>query len=54
MDILSGHSGPISCLAFAGTSGQLASASWDNSVRVWDIFGKNGLVDTLEHSSEVL
>lgn len=32
----------------------LTSASWDNTVKVWDVFGKNGLTDTLDHSSEVL
>ena len=54
IDILSGHSAPISCVSFNSSNGELASASWDNSVRVWDIFGKNGLVDTFEHSSECL
>jgi hypothetical protein len=28
----------------------LSSSSWDHSVRVWDVFGKNGMVDNFEHS----
>lgn len=32
----------------------LATSSWDHTVKIWDIFGKNGLVDTFEHASEVI
>jgi len=32
----------------------LASGSWDQTVRVWDIFEKKGIIDTLGHSSEVM
>jgi periodic tryptophan protein 2 len=32
----------------------MASSSWDNTVKVWDIFGKNGMVESFSHSSEVI
>ncbi|KAH3665460.1 hypothetical protein OGAPHI_003644 [Ogataea philodendri] len=41
LDQLAGHEGPISCLSF-GTEGspKLASASWDKTIRIWDIFSR--------------
>lgn len=53
LDILSGHEGPVSSLAFSpGTAVSartlLLSGSWDSSVRIWDIFaGRKGAVETL-------
>lgn len=32
----------------------LTSSSWDQTVKTWDVFGKNGLVDNFEHGYEVL
>jgi periodic tryptophan protein 2 len=32
----------------------LASSSWDMTVKVWDVFGRQGLLETLNHSSEVV
>jgi periodic tryptophan protein 2 len=54
MDILNGHTGPISSLCFSQTGAMLVSGSWDQTVRVWDIFEKKGSVDSLAHTSEVL
>jgi periodic tryptophan protein 2 len=54
MDILNGHTAPISSLCFSPTGATLVSGSWDKSVRVWDIFEKKGSVDSLAHASEVL
>ncbi len=50
VDIFSGHTAPISSLYFNSANGMLSSSSWDHSVRVWDVFGKNGMVDNFEHS----
>lgn len=54
VDVLNGHTGPISSLCFSPTGALLVSGSWDTTVRVWDIFEKKGAVDTLNHASEVL
>jgi periodic tryptophan protein 2 len=54
VDILSGHTGPISSLSFSPANGMLTSSSWDHSVKVWDIFGKNGLIESFDHNSEVI
>lgn len=61
LEVLSGHEGPISCLAFSpGTdpdvSGVLASGSWDKSVKLWEVFARGGprVTETLEHNADVL
>lgn len=38
LDVLTGHAGPISALAFNPTSQILASVSWDKYLMIWDIF----------------
>ncbi|KAK9465521.1 WD40-repeat-containing domain protein [Lipomyces arxii] len=54
LDRLSGHEGPVSCLSFADDGGTLASASWDRTVRVWDVFSRHGSVEPFEQESDVL
>lgn len=54
LDILTGHEGPISALAFSSTGNQLASASWDKSVRIWNVFGRSRAVEPFQLGSEVL
>jgi periodic tryptophan protein 2 len=54
LDILKGHEGPISSLAFSPTDPWLLSGSWDHTVRVWDVFGRGSQVDILQGESEVL
>ena len=58
LETLSGHEGPISCLAFGGDSttggaAYLALGSWDQTVRVWDFLSAKSAVDTLKHTSDV-
>ncbi|KZS87249.1 WD40 repeat-like protein, partial [Sistotremastrum niveocremeum HHB9708] len=54
LDVLSGHEGPISALAFSANGSQLASASWDKSIRLWNVFGRSRAVEPFMLSSEVL
>ncbi|KAG9104888.1 hypothetical protein FRC06_006713 [Ceratobasidium sp. 370] len=54
LDVLTGHEGPVSALAFSPTGSQLASASWDKSVRIWSVFGRSRAVEPFQLGSEVL
>jgi periodic tryptophan protein 2 len=54
LDSLKGHEGPISAVAFHPLKSYIASASWDATVRLWDLFGSNQLIETFRHESEVL
>ncbi|KAK2763079.1 hypothetical protein FQN54_009712 [Arachnomyces sp. PD_36] len=54
LDQLSGHEGPISSLAFAADGSHVVSGSWDNTVRVWSIFGRSQTSEPLQLQSDVL
>lgn len=60
LEIFSSHTAPVSSVTFSPANAMsesgsiLASSSWDMTVKVWDIFGRQGLLETLEHSSEVV
>ncbi|OMJ27686.1 Periodic tryptophan protein 2-like protein [Smittium culicis] len=54
LDVLSGHDGPVVSLDLRPDGIQLASASWDKSVRLWDLFDRSKNVEKLTHSYEVL
>ncbi|KAJ3535234.1 hypothetical protein NM688_g7006 [Phlebia brevispora] len=54
LDVLSGHEGPISSLAFSPTGNLLASGSWDRSVRVWNVFARSHAVEPYQLSGDVL
>ncbi|RCI03258.1 hypothetical protein CU098_004251, partial [Rhizopus stolonifer] len=54
LDIMAGHTGPISSLAFSPTGMILASGSWDHSARTWDVFGRGKTIEPLVHQTEVL
>ncbi|KIJ15929.1 hypothetical protein PAXINDRAFT_176399 [Paxillus involutus ATCC 200175] len=55
LDVLSGHEAPISSLAFCPSgANQLASGSWDRTVRIWSVFGRSRAAETLTLSSDVL
>ncbi|XP_071088666.1 periodic tryptophan protein 2 homolog [Haliotis cracherodii] len=38
LEILTGHEGPISSLSFSPARAILASASWDKTIKLWDVF----------------
>ncbi|KAK7097896.1 periodic tryptophan protein 2 homolog [Littorina saxatilis] len=56
LEILADHEGPVSCLAFSQgtTATMLASASWDKTVKLWEIFDSRGAKETLKQEAEVL
>ncbi|KNC96819.1 snoRNA-binding rRNA-processing protein PWP2 [Spizellomyces punctatus DAOM BR117] len=54
LDILTGHEGPVSHLTFSPSEGILASGSWDKTVRMWDVFGKDRAQEAMEHQAEVI
>lgn len=49
---LLGHGGTVAALAFAPSGGTLASASWDGTVRLWDV-ASGAEVATFTHGAEV-
>lgn len=57
-DVLSGHSGPVTSLSFSPSSAAepiLASASWDHTVRLWNLFAsKVSFIEPLAHPTDVL
>lgn len=55
LDQLSGHEGPISCLSFGvEANAKLASASWDKTIRIWDIFSRTQASEPFTLTSECL
>ncbi|KAF9262337.1 WD40 repeat-like protein [Marasmius fiardii PR-910] len=55
LDVLTGHEGPVSSLAFSPSgANQLASGSWDRTVRVWNVFGRSRAVEPFSLNSDVL
>lgn len=55
LDQLAGHEGPISALSFGTeTDAKLASASWDKTIRIWDIFSRQQASEPFDLTSECL
>ena len=54
LDVLPGHEGPVTSLAFSPTDPILASSSWDKTVRLWDVYDGKGVLESLDHSHDVL
>ena len=54
LDVLAGHQGPVTSLAFSPESSHLASGSWDKTVRLWDVYGGRGQTETFPHAHDVL
>ncbi|XP_053561685.1 periodic tryptophan protein 2 homolog [Bombina bombina] len=54
LDILAGHEGPVSSVAFNPWRSLLATASWDKTVRLWDMADSWRTTETLGIGSEAL
>ncbi|XP_036099773.1 periodic tryptophan protein 2 homolog isoform X3 [Molossus molossus] len=54
LEVLSGHEGPISSLCFNPMKSVLASASWDRTVRLWDMVDSWRTTETLALTSDAL
>jgi periodic tryptophan protein 2 len=54
IDIFTGHAGPVCSLAFQATGGTLVSASWDGTVKLWDLYKGNVPTESLQHTSDVV
>jgi len=54
VEILSGHEGPVSGVAFSSNpiSSQLASVSWDKTLKIWDALESNSSRETIQITSE--
>lgn len=53
LEVLSGHEGPIACLAFSSQTSVLASGSWDGTLKLWDVY-QNQCIETFEHGCDIL
>nr|XP_040037012.1 PWP2 small subunit processome component [Gasterosteus aculeatus aculeatus] len=54
LEVLGGHEGPVSCLDFSPLRSILASASWDRTVRLWDMWDSWQVKETLLLTSDGL
>lgn len=54
LDILSGHEGPVSSVSFSPSTSMLASASWDKSIILWDVFESKSAKETINLPADVL
>ncbi|KAK6486703.1 PWP2 small subunit processome component [Huso huso] len=54
LEVLAGHEGPISNLSFNPVQGILASASWDKTVKIWDMYDSWKTKETLMLTSDAL
>lgn len=52
LDVFTGHAGPVCSLALHGST--LASASWDGTVKLWNIYKQNSATESLTHGSDVV
>jgi periodic tryptophan protein 2 len=54
LDQLSGHEGPVSSLAFSADGSTLVSGSWDNTIRLWNIFARQQTSEPLQLQANAL
>lgn len=55
LDVMAGHTGPVSSLAFSPSgSNVLATVSWDKTIRLWSIFSRTRSVEPFSLNSDCL
>jgi len=54
LDVYSGHTGPVCDLAFQPNGGVLVSASWDGTVKTWDLYKSQVPTESLSHTTDVV
>ena len=54
LDVLPGHLGPLSSISFHPIRGTLASASWDGTVKMWDLYKSENVPESMKHSKDVV
>mmetsp|Transcript_10852 Transcript_10852/g.20093 ORF Transcript_10852/g.20093 Transcript_10852/m.20093 type:complete len:945 (+) Transcript_10852:77-2911(+) len=54
LEVLAGHEGPLSGLAFAPMGSELVSTSWDQTMRVWKPYESNSAKEVLSLGSDGL
>ncbi|KAF9530143.1 WD40-repeat-containing domain protein [Crepidotus variabilis] len=55
LDVMAGHTGPVSSLAFAPSGANvLATVSWDKTMRIWNVFNRTRTVEPFELNSDCL
>ena len=54
LQVLSGHEGPVTSLAFPPQAPVLASGSWDHTIKLWDVYKSAAATETIETPSDTL
>ena len=55
LDIMAGHTGPVSSIAFSPSGANvLATVSWDKTIRVWNVFSRTRTVEPFSLNSDGL
>ncbi|XP_053721921.1 PWP2 small subunit processome component [Synchiropus splendidus] len=54
LEVLGGHEGPVSCLCFSPVQSILASASWDRTVKLWDMKDSWQVKESLPQCADAL
>ena len=54
LDVLDGHEGPVTTIKFSPQNPQLATGSWDSTVKIWELYaGANAAVESFKHSADL-